>query len=69
MKDKLITEIQMSMITLLSVAQLDELRRVLTHSFRNIEITERKPFEPPEKLGNEELLDVFIQNLTEYNTQ
>ena len=60
MKDKLITEIQASMASLLTMAQLEELRRVLTHSFHNMEITERKSPEAQEAAENEGLLEVFI---------
>jgi hypothetical protein len=37
MKDKLITEIQANMAALLTTAQLEELRQVLTHTFRNLD--------------------------------
>lgn len=60
MKDKLITEIQASIAPMLTVAQLEELRRVLTYCFHNKEITEQKPSDPQENVGNIELLDVFI---------
>jgi site-specific recombinase XerD len=61
MKDKLITEILASMTTMLSQVQLDELRRVLSHSLHNVEVTERRKMPTPEtNTGNEGLLDVFI---------
>ena len=60
MKDKLITEIQASMVSLLSAAQLEELRRVLTYNLRNVEVTERKATEPQETVENGKLLEVFI---------
>jgi len=60
MKDKLITEIQASMASLLTTAQLEELRRVLTHNLRNVELTERKSPEPQETAENGGLLEVFI---------
>ena len=60
MKDKLITEIQSSMTSLLSTVQLEELRHVLAYSFRNLEITERKTPDPQENTKNDGLLDVFI---------
>ena len=61
MKDKLITEILASMTIMLSQVQLDELRRVLSHSLHNVEVTERKKMLAPEKdTGNEGLLEVFI---------
>jgi len=60
MKDKLITEILTSMAPLLTTAQLEELRQTLTHSFRSMEIAERKLSEPQEAVENNKLLDVFI---------
>jgi len=60
MKDKLITEIQANMAALLNAEQLEELRRVLTHKFRNFEITERKAPNSQENTGKEGLPDVFI---------
>ena len=60
MKDKLITEIQASMASILNQAQLEELRRVLSHSLHNVEVTERKTSKPQETAENTGLLDVFI---------
>lgn len=60
MKDKLITEIQTNMAHLLDNAQMEELRRVLTHSLRNAEITERKASDAQGATENGGLLDVFI---------
>jgi site-specific recombinase XerD len=60
MKDKLITEIQARMAHLLSNAQLEELRRVLTNSLHNVEVTERKVPNVQDIAGNRGLLDVFI---------
>lgn len=60
MKDKLITEIQSSMAHLLNNAQLEELRRVLTHSLHKVEVTERKTSEQVETIENGGLLEVFI---------
>lgn len=60
MKDKLITEIQASMASMLTLAQLKELRRVLTHSLHNVDVTERKAPEPQENAENGGLLEVFI---------
>jgi len=61
MKDKLITEILANMTTMLSQVQLEELRRVLSHSLHNVEVTERRKIPSPEtNTGNEGLLDVFI---------
>ena len=60
MKEKLITEIQNSMALALTVSQLDELGKVLAHSFRAIEMlpaSNEAHFGNP---GNEELLEVFI---------
>jgi site-specific recombinase XerD len=48
------------MASCLNQAQLEELRRVLTHSLHNVEVTERKVPEPQETAGNERLLEVFI---------
>jgi len=60
MKDKLITEIQASMASLLTMAQLEELRRVLTYSLHNVEIMEQKTPEPERITENGRLLEVFI---------
>lgn len=60
MKDKLITEIQSSMAYLLNHTQLEELRRVLTHSLHKVEVAERKVSQPQETPENGGLLEVFI---------
>jgi len=60
MKDKLITEIQANMASRLNVAQLEELRRVLTTVLHNVEVTEKKVPELQDTKENEELLGVFI---------
>ena len=60
MKDKLVTAIQVSMASMLSMAQLEELRRVLTHNFHDVEITERKSPELHDVSENGGLLEVFI---------
>ena len=60
MKDKLITEIQTSMASLLTVSQLEELLRVLTYNFHNLEIMEQKTPEPERAAENDRLLEVFI---------
>ena len=61
MKDKVITEILASMTTMLSQVQLEELRRVLSYSLHNVEVTERREMPAPEtNTGNEGLLEVFI---------
>jgi len=59
-KDKLITEVQASMVQVLSSAQLKELRRVLTHTFRNLEITKAEVVDLQGVEENSGLLDVFI---------
>jgi len=60
MKDKLITQIQASMASMLNTAQLEELRRVLTNSLHNVEITDRKSPETQDAAENGGLLEVFI---------
>lgn len=60
MKDKLITQIQSSMASMLSPTQLKELRRVLTHTLQSMEITQKQTYLPQESSKNEGLLDVFI---------
>jgi len=60
MKDRIITEIQTNMASLLTIAQLEELRRVLTHSLQRVDITEREASDPYENAGNAKLLDVFL---------
>ena len=60
MKDILITAIQASMASMLSMAQLEELRRVLTYNFHDVVITERKASEPQDVLVNGRLLEAFI---------
>lgn len=60
MKDKWITEIQASMAHLLNNVQLEELRRVLTHSLHKVEVTERKVVDLTEITENKKLLEVFI---------
>lgn len=60
MKDKLITQIQASMASMLNVAQLEELRRVLTNAFHDVEITERRASDAQDAAENGGLLEVFI---------
>lgn len=60
MKDKIITEIQTNMASILSSAQLDELRRVLTNCLYHFDIIEKKPNKQPRNAENRELLEVFI---------
>lgn len=60
MKDKLITEIQTNMATLLTAKQLIELRRVLTYCLSNVEVSECKAIGQEENVGNDSLIEVFI---------
>lgn len=60
MKDKLITQIQASMASMLNTAQLEDLGRVLTNALHNVEITERKAPVAQDATGNGGLLEVFI---------
>jgi integrase/recombinase XerD len=60
MKDKLITEIQLSVAHVLNHVQLEELRRVLTNAFHGVEMIEKKTSEATEAKENGGLLDLFI---------
>lgn len=60
MKDKLITEIQTSMAHLLNNTQIEELRRVLTNSLHNLDVSECKSPNLQEGVENEGLLELFI---------
>lgn len=60
MKDKLITQVQSSMASLLNQTQIEELRRVLTNALYGVEITEKKAHELTEAKESGGLLDVFI---------
>ena len=60
MKDKLITEIQLSVAHLLNNVQLEELRRVLTNVFHGVDIAEKKAPEATEAKENGGLKDLFI---------
>lgn len=60
MKDKIITEIQTSMASVLTPAQQEELRRVLMYHLHNVEVTERKAPNPQGTAENGGLLEVFI---------
>jgi len=60
MKEKLIAEILTGMTETLSVEQLEELQRVLAHSFFKVEVNERSTSNLQENTGNCELLVVFI---------
>lgn len=60
MKDKLITQVQMNMASMLNNSQLEELKRVLTNAFHDVEITERKADPAQDAIDNAGLLDSFI---------
>ncbi len=60
MKDKLITKIQAGIAPKLTVEQLEELRRVLTHYLQNVEITEQKAPDPQKMTGMKDCSGVFI---------
>jgi site-specific recombinase XerD len=60
MKDKLITQIQASMASVLNSRQLEELSQVLTSVFHKVEIIEKKILGPSEFTENGNLLDVFL---------
>lgn len=60
MKDKIITQIQVSMAPMLNSEQLEEIRRVLTNVLHGVEVIEKKAPEPTEAKENGGLLDVFI---------
>jgi site-specific recombinase XerD len=48
------------MTPMLTLSQLEELQRVLTHNLYKVEITENKTPDPQEKTVSEGVLDVFI---------
>lgn len=60
MKDKVITNIQESMSRILSSAQLEELRKVLVHCLRRVDIVEILSPDVQETVGNRKLLEIFI---------
>lgn len=60
MKDKLISEVQVSMASVLKPTQLEELRKVLTYHLRNVEILVPQVADPQENARNGGLLEVFI---------
>lgn len=60
MKDKLITQIQVSMASMLTATQLEELKRVLTNAFHDVEIVERRASDTQDASENGGLLEVFI---------
>ena len=59
MKDKLITEIQNEMASILSQAQLKELGRVLMNSMHSLEITKLAD-EGQLEMDNQELMKIFL---------
>lgn len=60
LKDRLITEVQEELTAVLSVTQMEELRRVLTCKLNAIDLSERQVIDLHEETENGELLDVFI---------
>lgn len=60
MKDKLITAIQTNMAALLTVGQLEELRRVLTHCLHHVEVVEQETSNSQVSMENGALLEVFV---------
>ena len=60
MKDKLITQVQTNMASLLNAAQLEELGRVLANALHSVEITEKKVSDMPDAEENGRLQEVFI---------
>lgn len=60
MKDKLITEIQLGMASILTMEQLKELGQVLINSLYNMEIVEKHSVNCTEIIESSELLEVFI---------
>lgn len=63
MKDRLITEIETSMLPYLDNAQLKQLHDVLNHAFWNKSISEADSSLPAqEEISNFELLDIFISS-------
>lgn len=60
MKDKLIAEIQTSMVHLLNNAQIEELRRVLSYCLHNVKVTECKSPPLQESVENKRLVELFI---------
>lgn len=60
MKNKLITEIQNEMASILSQAQLKELGRVLVNSMHSVEITKIEIDEALLETDNQELMRVFL---------
>lgn len=60
MKDKLITEIQVSMAPVLNQAQQEELQKVLAYHLSNVKVQVQQAFDVQEKADRVELLEVFI---------
>jgi site-specific recombinase XerD len=60
LKDRLIAEIQEDLAPLLSVQQVQEVRKALTYRLGRVEVVERRTADPQEKEGSGGLLDVFI---------
>ncbi|WAW10827.1 tyrosine-type recombinase/integrase [Oxalobacter vibrioformis] len=60
MKDKFITDIQISMASMLTMPQLEELRRVLSTALHNVKITKQEVPGLLEIIENGGLLEVFI---------
>ncbi|MCL2066778.1 MAG: tyrosine-type recombinase/integrase [Treponema sp.] len=60
MKDKLISEIQANMARILSSAQMDELRRVLSFTLHDVEVKKCEMSNIQGNIGSEEVLVVFI---------
>ncbi|MEF9974580.1 MAG: integrase, partial [Clostridia bacterium] len=60
MKDRKITQVLTDMASILSGAQLDELRRVLTNALHDVEMVARKADVEQNATDNAGLLEVFI---------
>jgi site-specific recombinase XerD len=60
MKDKIIAEIQQKMAGQLATAQLEELRKVLMFTLRNVDIVERETPDPQDTANNATLLEAFL---------
>jgi site-specific recombinase XerD len=60
MKDRVITEIQTAMSSLLTPSQLIELRRVLTNCLHHVEMTAQTDSPGQQQADNIQLLEIFI---------
>lgn len=60
MKERLITEVQCAMASKLTVAQVEELGRVLTHCLRSVRITKQNTAKKQQDIDNSQLLKMFI---------